>query len=379
MPTITLFLCGDVMTGRGIDQVLVHPSAPDLYEPYIRDARDYVALAEVRNGPIPRPAAPDYVWGEALGELERVDPDARIVNLETSVTSDGRAVGEKGIHYRMHPENVGCLTAARVDVCVLANNHVLDWDEVGLSETLDTLHAVGIRTVGAGRDIAEAQRPAIVSRRAGGSVKVFGVGDPSSGVPPEWAATAARSGLWLTGGLSDDAAEEIGAIVQRDRRRGEVAVVSIHWGSNWGYEVPDRHVRFAHALVERGVDVVHGHSSHHPRPIEVYRDKLILYGCGDFLNDYEGITGHEAYRCDLPILYLAEYDAPSARLVSVRLVPMRLRRMRLERASTEETAWTRDQLARVSRPFGTRVVSTTDALQLALKPQGLPASPVPRF
>ena len=53
-PLLTLFMCGDVMTGRGIDQVLPHPSDPVLYEPYIRDAGQYVELAEQRNGRIPR-------------------------------------------------------------------------------------------------------------------------------------------------------------------------------------------------------------------------------------------------------------------------------------------------------------------------------------
>src|SRR5689334_12652302 len=127
MRHVTLFLCGDVMTGRGVDQILPHPSAPELFEPYMRDARDYVLLAEESAGPIPRPVGFEYIWGEALGELGRAKPHARIVNLETSVTRSDDAMPGKGIHYRMHPENVGCLTAAGVEVSVLANNHVLDW------------------------------------------------------------------------------------------------------------------------------------------------------------------------------------------------------------------------------------------------------------
>src|SRR5690606_10004038 len=97
-------------------------------------------------------------------------------------------------------------------------------------------------------------------------------------------------------------------------------VVSIHWGSNWGYEVTDAQVAFAHALIDGGVDVVHGHSSHHPRPFEVYRDRLVLYGCGDFLNDYEGISGYEAYRSELTLLYLPTL-APDGALRSMSLVP----------------------------------------------------------
>ena len=96
-----LFLCGDVMTGRGIDQVLPHPSPPRIYEPVVRDARMYVALAEDVNGPVPRAVEPSYIWGDALDELKHVAPAARIVNLETSVTCSEEA-WPKGINYRMH-------------------------------------------------------------------------------------------------------------------------------------------------------------------------------------------------------------------------------------------------------------------------------------
>src|SRR5690349_5110944 len=109
MADLLLFLCGDVMTGRGIDQVLPHPSDPRLYESYVDDARDYVELAERKNGPIAAPVTLDHVWGDALDELGRRPTHARIVNLETSVTTSSEPL-PKGINYRMHPRNVGCLT-----------------------------------------------------------------------------------------------------------------------------------------------------------------------------------------------------------------------------------------------------------------------------
>ena len=134
----TLFLCGDVMTGRGVDQILAYSCPPGIQEPYVKDARDYIALAEEANGPISRPVPPTYIWGDARAELERVAPDARIINLETSVTTSNEFWPGKGIHYRMHPRNIDCLTAARPDVCVLANNHVLDYSRSGLEETIHT-------------------------------------------------------------------------------------------------------------------------------------------------------------------------------------------------------------------------------------------------
>jgi poly-gamma-glutamate capsule biosynthesis protein CapA/YwtB (metallophosphatase superfamily) len=128
----TFFLSGDVMLGRGIDQVLPHPVPPQLHEPYVRSALGYVELAERVSGKLPRPVDFGYVWGDALEELRSRAPQARIVNLETAVTLAEDAWPGKGIHYRMHPRNVACLAAAGIDCCVLGNNHVLDWGQAGL-------------------------------------------------------------------------------------------------------------------------------------------------------------------------------------------------------------------------------------------------------
>ena len=111
------------MCGRAVDQILAYPSSPEIYEDYMRSAEDYVRLAEQVNGPIPGHSPPTHVWGAALKQFERMQPDARIVNLETAVTRRDEHV-DKGIKYRMSPENAACLTAAKIDCCTLANNHV---------------------------------------------------------------------------------------------------------------------------------------------------------------------------------------------------------------------------------------------------------------
>lgn len=188
---VTLFLCGDVMTGRGIDQVLPHPGDPGLHEPWVRSAREYVALAEAVNGLLPEPLDYAYVWGDALAEFDRVRPDARIINLETAVTASDARV-DKGINYRMHPNNIPVLTAAGIDCAVLANNHVLDWGTAGLLETLQVLDSADIRTAGAGRDRGGAATPAVIDLGDKGRVLVLALGAESSGIPRDWAATAER-------------------------------------------------------------------------------------------------------------------------------------------------------------------------------------------
>ncbi len=364
---VTLFLGGDVMLGRGVDQILPHPGDPALREAYIRDARAYVDLAEAANGPIPRPVGFRWPWGEALPVLDEAAPDVRLVNLETSVTGDGDFAPGKGVHYRMSPANLPCLAAARPDVCALANNHVLDFGLRGLHETLDALADAGLRAAGAGRDEVRARQPAIVPLGAGGRVLVFSFGMPSSGIPKDWAATGQRAGVDVIAEPSVAAASVFADRLRQVRRPGDIAVASVHWGPNWGYDVSRCEVRFAHALLDAGVDVVHGHSSHHPRPLEVYRDRLILYGCGDLVDDYEGIGGYESYRDDLRVLYLVSVEADTGRLVDARMVPLQARRMRLEHASPEDTEWLRAVLDRHSREFGTRVDGGPDGT-LTLRP-----------
>jgi poly-gamma-glutamate synthesis protein (capsule biosynthesis protein) len=351
---LSLFLCGDVMTGRGIDQILPHPATPVLYERWVRDARHYVELAECAHGRIPRPAAIDYVWGDALEELKCADPGVRIINLETSVTSCEDHWPEKDVHYRMHPQNIGCIGAAGIDCCCLANNHVIDWGYRGLEETLQTLDAAGIRRAGAGRNAADAMSPAELNVPGKGRVLVFAFGSTTSGIPVEWAATDHRPGVNLLKDLTEDTARNIGEQIRQCKQPGDVIVASIHWGSNWGYAIPKEQVDFAHRLVEEGVAIVYGHSSHHVRPIEVYRERLILYGCGDFLNDYEGIGGFEEFRGDLTSMYFVTIDPEQGRLQGLRLVPMQIRRCRLQRASASDVQRLCDVLNQQSMRFGTQ-------------------------
>lgn len=326
------------MLGRGVDQILAHPSAPLIHETWARSALDYVALAEAASGPIPRRVSADYPWGEALPIIALRRPAVRLINLETSVTTSATA-WPKGINYRMHPRNVDCLTAARVDCCVLANNHVLDWGREGLLETLDTLHAAGITTVGAGRDEAEAEAPAILHIGHGERVLVFAAATDGAGVPRDWAACGGRAGVARLPDLSD---ATLRRVVERMRpwcRPSDRIVFSLHWGGNWGFDVPQAQRRFARGLIDDGaVDLVHGHSSHHVKGFEIHRGRLVLYGCGDLLNDYEGISGRPAYRGDLGLLYFATLAA-SGRLEALELVPTCIRRFRIERATGADRQW----------------------------------------
>jgi poly-gamma-glutamate capsule biosynthesis protein CapA/YwtB (metallophosphatase superfamily) len=358
--SLRIFLCGDVMTGRGIDQALPHPVTPNLFEPHVRDAREYVALAEKANGPIPRPLSVDYIWGDALRELERAEVDLRIVNLETAITSAETPWPEKGIHYRMHPQNIGCLTTAQISACASANNHVLDWGYDGLSETLKTLDAAGIAHAGAGNDSEEAMQPAVLNTRGNGRLLLFSFGSRTSGIPQDWSATSISPGVNLLDDLSEATAARLADQMRVYQRTGDLIIASIHCGRNWGYEIPCHQIAFAHRLIEEGIAIVHGHSSHHVKAIEVFKDRLLLYGCGDFLTDYEGISGYEMFRGDLALMYLIELDSGSGELIAARLVPMRMRRFRLERVSAADARWLCNLQNQLGKQFSTGVTLEKD-------------------
>jgi poly-gamma-glutamate synthesis protein (capsule biosynthesis protein) len=362
--SVKLFLCGDVMTGRGIDQILPYPSSPEIYEPYMTSAAHYVKIAERTSGPIPRAVGYGYVWGDVLQALADAAPDARIINLETAVTSSDDYWPGKGINYRMHPANTPCLTAAGIDCCVLANNHTIDWGYEGLRETLQSLQAAGIRTAGAGRDFAEASAPAVIDLGGQCRVSVFSMGSTSSGIGRAWAAGRRNPGVWLLPDLSMASVESIATQVTAAKQRGDIVIASMHWGGNWGYEIPAEQRYFAQMLIDQaGVDLVHGHSSHHPRGIEVYRNKLILYGCGDFLNDYEGISSHAEFRRDLTFMYLPELD-PDGQLLGMDMWPMQIYRFRLRQASPDDSRWLARVLDRETRKLGSGVALEDGRLRL---------------
>lgn len=336
---ICIFLCGDVMTGRGIDQILPYPSQPQLYESFVSNARDYVALAEAVNGKIHYPVTMDYIWGDALSIWQSVKPDVKIINLETAITQSEDAY-DKGINYRMHPLNIDIFKTAGIDICTLANNHILDWGYAGLSETLMTLSKAEIQFAGAGETLAQAMQPVIFNLDSNKRVLVFAAGMASSGVPLLWEATHYRPGVYYLADLNQEVLGMIAKHIKHFKQLNDIVIFSLHWGSNWGYDISTSFRSFAHGLIEEtGVDVVYGHSSHHPRPIEIYQDKPILYGCGDFINDYEGISGYDEYRGDLTFMYFLHFDRASLQFKHMTLIPLQMKKLSLHLTNKADSQW----------------------------------------
>ena len=354
---IRIFVCGDVMLARGIDMIQEYSCNPRLYEGNGLNANDYVRLAErVNKIPPKEERAVAYTWGDAIDIWEKQNPDLRIINLETAVTTSENRCRDKAIHYRMDPKNVQILKAAKIDCCVLSNNHTADWGLKGLTETLETLQQAEIPFAGAGHNYKMARSPAILPVAGKGRVLVYGVGHESSGVPGDWLARSDQCGLNVIR-LSSSDVNELAARVKADRKENDFVILSIHWGGNWGFEPSSQFVTFAHDVIDKaGVDMIHGHSSHHVMGMEIYHGKLIMYGCGDFVNDYEGIGGQEEYRGDLALMYFITFSPGERHLKEVCMVPTQMRQLRVRHPERErDIEWLTNTMSRECGRFGASV------------------------
>ena len=223
---------------------------------------------------------PEYPWGDTLPLLRRAD--ALVGNLEFVLADDGEPWPGKVFHFRADRPAVASLEAAGFALVSAANNHLLDFGTDAALESLATLAQRGIRFAGAGANADAARRPAVI-RRDDLTIAMLAFTDNE----PDWEARPESPGVHhVPVDLDDPRAAALLDAVAREREVVDVLIVSAHWGGNWGVDVPRSHRAFARALVDAGADVVFGHSPHIVRGVEVYRDRPILYGAGDFIDDY---------------------------------------------------------------------------------------------
>jgi poly-gamma-glutamate synthesis protein (capsule biosynthesis protein) len=225
---------------------------------------------------------PEYPWGNTLDVFRSAD--VRFCNLECSLSDRGvcRSPETKAFHFRSDARNVEVLKRAGIDAVSLANNHILDFDETALADTLDILDRNRICHAGAGRNAAGASAPAAL-RIGDKTIAFFAFTDNE----PGWKASEGRPGIhYLPTDPDDRDVKLFRSLVEQAREKEDLIVVSAHWGPNWGPKVPEEHAALAHCLVDSGADVVFGHSAHVFRAVEIYRDRPILYSTGDFVDDY---------------------------------------------------------------------------------------------
>jgi poly-gamma-glutamate capsule biosynthesis protein CapA/YwtB (metallophosphatase superfamily) len=324
---ITLALTGDVMLGRGVDEAL-------------------------------RGMRPAESWGDALSVLHAAD--LRVINLECAITTHEYRWSRtpKTFHFRADPTRaVGVLRAARIDACSLANNHTLDYEEAGLLDTLEYLDGAGIRYAGAGRDLEEAARPAILDGPDGEKVALLAFTDNE----PAFAAGGDRPGTnYLPISLEPEVLDRVEAAIADARNAGaDTILFSNHWGPNMVERPRDIFRRFARSVVDRGADVYYGHSAHIFQGVEVYRGKPILYDTGDFIDDY---AVDERLRNDRSFVFLVSVEGGKFRRLELFPVVLSFAQTGLATGGEREEILRR--MERLSAELGATFVRHENALVL---------------
>ncbi|WP_226004412.1 CapA family protein [Natrinema salinisoli] len=327
----------------------------------------------------------DAVWGTVRERLRGLD--GLVINLECVLSPRGREWQRthRPFHFRADPDwAIPALEAAGVDVCALANNHVLDYEEGALRDTIDALEEAEIAHAGAGETIDEALEPAVRTIDGSGAdghdgldvaVVSFTDNTPEYAADEESPGTArieidesrrdSRSRTRSADDVDDSETRRlVGDALGRARETDpDLLVASLHWGPNMVTEPPESFRAFARWLVEEGVDVVHGHSAHVFQGIEVHEGSPIVYDAGDFVDDYRV---DRELRNDRSFLFVLTVT-PEGRPTELRLHPTEIDDCAVAEASQDAAAWSRDRMRELSEPFGTEFDRDGDALVLSLE------------
>lgn len=332
---------GDVMLGRLIDQAFpTHVYEPDearIVESFKR-SRPHLMSYDARSP-----------WGSALPLFE--EADLNLINLETSVTDSARKWPDKVFNYRMHPDNIKALLPANVTYASLANNHTLDFSEQGLHDTVTALEGVNVAYAGAGRTREEATAPAILTLGAQQHVYVWSAADH----PEDWSGVPGFLLIDYSQQTKSRLKQLIEASSIKDSSRPpSLKVFSVHWGPNYSWRPADEIRDLAHFLIDDcGIDIIHGHSSHHVQGVERYRGKLIIYGCGDFVDDYALVASH---RNDLSAVWRVNLGQFEDRVkpVSLEVFPTKIVHFQAMRLGVDDPdhAWTCHKLRMLSADLG---------------------------
>jgi poly-gamma-glutamate capsule biosynthesis protein CapA/YwtB (metallophosphatase superfamily) len=290
-----------------------------------------------------------YPWGDLLPVLTHAD--AVIVNLETTMTHSDRMV-PKMFNFKATPDKVQTLSAVGVTAVALANNHILDFSEEGLAETLRTLQSARIPYTGAGLNEAEAATPVFI-HKSNYSIGLISYTDNE----PTWKAGPQKCGTNYIAIANKQDQQKVLSAVRQLRREVDLLVVSLHWGPNMRIEPPPLFVDFAHQLVDQGADIIHGHSAHIFQAVEVYRHKLILYDTGDLVDDY--VVDPEL-RNDLSFLFLAELR--NGALYRLKLIPTAISRYQANLAQGSDFNWSLKHIQQLSARHATVVSNEGEVL-----------------
>ncbi|MDY6764880.1 MAG: CapA family protein [Halobacteria archaeon] len=287
------------------------------------------------------------VWDGMLPHLNGLD--GAFVNLECCISKRGEKWPDRTYYFRANPDwSVPALKKGNVRWTSLANNHLMDFGEVALKDTLKHLSDADIAHSGAGRNLEEAREPAFVSVEGVHLAMISFTDHPS-----EYGAKEDRPGTsYISMDIQDRRTREavLSTLEKADEKNPDLIVASLHWGPNWVVKPARKYIEFAHWLVDQGVDLVHGHSAHVFQGIEIYKGKPILHDTGDFLDDY--IVKPDLHN-NRSFLFKAVVDPDESRVDELRLYPIVIDDLAVHEADGKAAEWSRSRMRELSSAFGT--------------------------
>ncbi|HEV2916760.1 MAG TPA: CapA family protein [Candidatus Babeliales bacterium] len=293
---------------------------------------------------------PRSIWGTMLPLLQSCD--CVIANLETALTRSTTAV-PKVFNFKADPNVVDALSLAHICAVNNANNHILDFDVEGLRETIQTLNDASIAHVGAGENISEAQKPAYITIN---NTRIAHIGITDN--EPTWHATDTKPGTYYCD-MSTAACAKVADHIKKIRADVDMLIISVHWGSNWATKPPENFISCAHAWIDAGADIIHGHSAHIFQGIELYNNKIIMYGLGDFIDDY---AIDETMRNDYAIL--AKLSIRNKKMHTLTIYPAIIESMHVNVPSASDSAIILERIKNLSAENGAPFSITHNTLVL---------------
>lgn len=288
------------------------------------------------------------VWGSLCPTLRNLD--GLFINLECCLSTGGEPwqQTDRPFHFRADPSwAIPALTSIDVSACALANNHILDFGEDALRDTVNHLETNGVSYAGAGLTRNDAFEPTRVTIN-GTTITFVSFTDNT----PEYAASQTTPGtahIEIDRDNPDTRTAVKNSLDEVKAHEPDVLITSLHWGPNMVETPLDSFQQFARWLIDQGTDIVHGHSAHIFQGIEVYQNSPILYDTGDFVDDYAVDPDLHNDRSFLFVLGFSDTGAIS----TLRLIPTEIRNCVVHKASESAAEWSRERMRKLSQPFGT--------------------------
>lgn len=323
MKTLKLAFLGDVMLGRLVNEYI--------------NAHDY-----------------KYPLGNTIKILKQAN--LVIANLECCIAENGFPWNKtpKAFFFRANPEAINTLKHGNMDYVSLANNHTLDFQEPALLETLERLNKANIKYAGAGKNLEDAEKICFIKKK-NYKIAIISCADH----PYEFKASNLNPGIFYINPLKDF--NKVKNKIKEAKKKADLVIFSIHIGPNMVEKPFQEIIEFAHKIIEAGADIYHGHSAHIFQGIEIYKNKLIMYDCGDFVDDY--YVGPEEKNDQQLIFFITLQDK---KIKEIKLFPLFIDNCQVNLAKNKIYEEIYERIKKLSLDFNTNVIKAKDYLKVKI-------------